>query len=91
MKKIKIEWCENWIKARFTKHHPYPGVGGIEAHLFWDMAEKAGLWVRGTYNTPMTKALEKLCTVEIASDNDGNFLYHYFRLKQNSLTPEVLV
>ncbi len=23
MRKIKVEWCENFIKARFTKHHPF--------------------------------------------------------------------
>ena len=36
---IKVEWCENWIKAKFAKH-PFPG-GGFERNHFFDMAEKA--------------------------------------------------
>ena len=24
-KEIKVEWCKNFIKARFTKHHAFPG------------------------------------------------------------------
>lgn len=47
MKNVKVEWCENFIRARFTKHHPFPG-GGIEVGCFWNMAERAGLW--GTWN-----------------------------------------
>lgn len=82
MKEIKVEWCEKWILGRFTKHHAFPGIGGIEVHLFWDMAEKAGLWIRGTYNTPMTEALEKLCQVETIHDSDGNFAYNVFRLQE---------
>ena len=38
-------------------------------------AEKSGLWVRGTYGSPMSKALEKLVKVEILSD------YTVFRLR----------
>lgn len=78
MKQVKIEWCENWIKNKFAKH-PFPN-GGIETSLFWDMAEAAGLWVRGTYGTPMSEALSKLTKVETIYDEDGNFLYSVFRL-----------
>ena len=56
MKNVKVEWCENFIRARFTKHHPFPG-GGIEVGCFWNMAERAGLWERGTYGSPMSIAL----------------------------------
>lgn len=50
MKEIKVEWCKNWIKHTFQKH-PFEN-GGIEVNCFWGMAEKSGLWVRGTYGSP---------------------------------------
>lgn len=79
MKKIKIEWCENFIKAVFKKH--VTNGGGIYTGCFWDMAEKSGLWERGTYGTPMSEALGKLTKVETVSDENRNFIYHVFRLK----------
>ena len=79
MKEIKVEWCENWIKAQFKKI-PFEN-GGIYTGLFWDKAEKSGLWVRGTYGSPMSEALSKLTTVETVHDAEGNFLYHVFKLK----------
>lgn len=79
MKNIKVEWCENFIKAVFRKH--VPDGGGIYAGCFWDMAEKSGLWERGTYGTPMSEALERLTTVGTAKDVNGNFAYHFFKLK----------
>lgn len=78
MKKIKVEWCENWIKAQFKKL-PFEN-GGIYTGLFWDKAEKSGLWIRGTYGSPMSEALEKLTKVETVHDNEGNFLYNVFKL-----------
>lgn len=34
-KEIKVEWCKNFIKARFTKHHAFPGKNaGIEVGCF---------------------------------------------------------
>lgn len=78
MKKIKVEWCENFIKAAFKKH--VPAGGGIYTGCFWDMAEKSGLWVRGTYGTPMSEALSKLTKVECVYDDNGNFLFHVFKL-----------
>ena len=81
-KEIKVEWCENFIKARFTKHHAFPGPNaGIEVNCFWKMAEASGLWERGTYGTPMSKALGNLTTVEIVCDDDGNRLFDVFKLK----------
>lgn len=78
MKQIKVEWCENFIKAVFRKH--VPKDGGIYTGCFWDMAEKSGLWERETYGTPMSMALEKLTKVEAVHDNEGNFLYDVFKL-----------
>jgi len=80
MKEIKVEWCENWIKAQFEKL-PFED-GGIYTGLFWDKAEKAGLWVRGTYGSPMSAALTKLTRVETVRDSEGNFLYAVFKLKK---------
>ena len=80
MKEIKVEWCENWIKAQFEKL-PFEN-GGIYTGLFWDKAEKAGLWVRGTYGSPMSTALENLTRVETIHDDNGNFLYNVFKLKR---------
>ena len=37
MKGIKVEWCENWIKARFARL-PVKN-GGIEAGYFWKLAD----------------------------------------------------
>lgn len=78
MKQIKVEWCENFIKAVFKKH--VPEGARIYTGCFWDMAEKSGLWERGTYGTPMSQALENLTTVEAVQDSEGNFLYHIFKL-----------
>ncbi|MBT9782545.1 hypothetical protein [Coprococcus comes] len=78
MKQIKVEWCENFIKAVFRKH--VPEGGGIYTGCFWDMAERSGLWERGTYGTPMSQALENLTKVEAVHDDKGNFLYHVFKL-----------
>lgn len=80
MKNIKVEWCENFIKSVFEKI-PFEN-GGINTGLFWEKAEKSGLWVRGTYGTPMSEALEKLTIVDTVSDDNGKFLYHVFRLKK---------
>ena len=83
MKQVKVEWCENFIKAAFgPKHHPFAGKpdAGIEANYFWKMAQKAGLWEPGIYGGPMSQALEKLTTVESILDDDGKFLYNVFKL-----------
>lgn len=78
MKNIKVEWCENFIKSVFKKY--VPDDGGIYTECFWDMAEKSGLWERGTYGSPMSKALEELTKVEIISDENGKYMYPVFRL-----------
>jgi len=78
MKKVKVEWCKNFIKATFEKH---PEAKGIYTGCFWDLAEKSGLWKRGTYGTPMSTALEELTTVECVYGKDGEFLFHIFKLK----------
>ena len=78
MKNIKIEWCENFIRAFFKKH--VPNGGGVYIGCFWDAAEKSGLWERGTYGTPMSQALENLTKVEAVRDSEGNFLFHVFKL-----------
>ncbi len=84
MKKIKVEWCENFIKAAFAKHHGRPGPNaGIEVNCFWKKAETSGLWERGTYGTPMSEALMKLTTIETILDDDGSFCYSVFKLAAN--------
>lgn len=81
MKNIKVEWCENFIKAQFTKHHGRPGPNaGIEVDCFWRKAEASGLWERGTYASPMSEALSKLCKVESVLDKNGNYAYTVFRM-----------
>lgn len=81
MKEIKVEWCKNWIKAQFAKI-PFENPG-IYTALFWDMAERSGLWVRGTYGSPMSVALGSLTTVESVNGPDGEFCYSVFRLKND--------
>ena len=79
MKNVKVEWCENFIKALFKKLQRN-GAYGIEMNLFWDKAEASGLWERGTYGSPMSEALENLVKVEFVNDDDGNYLYTAFKL-----------
>ena len=78
-KEIKVEDCENFIKAQFAKI-PFEN-GGIYTGLFWDLAEKAGLWERGTYGSPMSVALGNLTRVETVNGPDREFCCHVFRLK----------
>ena len=81
MKNIKVEWCENFIKARFAKHHAFPWPNaGIEVGCFWKAAEASGLWERGTYGSPMSIALSHLTKVEHVLDDNGNYCYTVFRL-----------
>ena len=82
-KTIKVEWCENFIKALFKKRVAFEN-GGIEVGCFWKLAEESGLWFPGTYGSPMSKALEKLTVVEHVEDDDsGKYLYTVFRMKQD--------
>ena len=53
---------------------------GIEVGCFWNMAERAGLWERGTYGSPMSEALSKLCKIEDVRDENGNTCYTVFKL-----------
>jgi len=77
-REIKLDWCKNWVNKTFAKLPK--GITGIEANLFWRLAEKSKLWTRGTYGTPMSGALSELTEVETIS-KDGNFLYNVFKLK----------
>lgn len=79
MKKNKAEWCENFIKKTFAKLPEF--ATGIETGHFWRMAEKSGLWIRGTYDSPMTQALEKLISVKAIKGDGGEVLYYAFELK----------
>ena len=79
MKDIKIEWCENFIRAKFKE---IEGHGtGIYCGLMFDMAERAGLYIKGTYGSSFSQALENITNVETARNDSGAFLYHYFTLK----------
>lgn len=79
MRKIKVEWCENFIKKTFAKLPDF--ATGIEIGCFWNMAEKSGLWERGTYNTPMTQALENLTSIKEVYGKDRKVSYYSFELK----------
>ena len=78
-KKIKIEWCENFIKAKFKKLPEF--AKGIETNCFFKMAEKSGLYIVGTYGSPMSQALENLTEVKIVQDNNGNYMFSAFHMK----------
>ena len=78
-KEIKVEWCKNWIKKTFEKLPK--GITGIYTDLFWELAEKSGLWVKGTYGTSMSQALEELTMVDGIKNLDRNVNYYVFRLK----------
>ena len=53
-------------------HSPAPTLASAEA---------SGLWERGTYGTPMSKALGNLTTVETIYGEDGKRLFDAFKLK----------
>ena len=69
---------QEFHKRGFQKH--VPEGGGIYTECFWDIAERSGLWERGTYSTSMSKALEELTKVEIVSDENGEYMYSVFKL-----------
>lgn len=79
-KQIKVEWCENWIRAKFAKH-PFPG-GGFERGHFFKMAEKAGLFQPNVYGGPFSRALSNLCEANTKFDDNGNVSYYFFTLKK---------
>lgn len=79
-KKIKVEWCENFIKSQFKK---LPGFAkGIERNCFFKMAAEAGLYTPGTYGSPMSEALGNLVEVKTIQDDNGNYLYSAFHMKE---------
>lgn len=78
-KKIKVEWCENWIRATFAKLPE--GITGIYTGHFWELAEKSGLYVHGTYGSPMSQALGNLTKLDETKDEDGNTIFTSFVLK----------
>ena len=82
-KQIKVEWCENWIRALFDRLAK-SNANGIYTEHFWDLAVKAGLYERGTYGSAMSQALENLCCVMDVTE-ERNFreftLYSVFKLK----------
>lgn len=80
-KTIKVEWCENWIRKTFASLPSF--ANGIERTCFFREAEKAGLYVQGSYGSPMSEAICRLLTVESVHDDLGKFLYYVFRLKSN--------
>jgi len=84
-REIRQEWCEDWIRAAFAKIPDFADPG-IETNLFWRFAVKSGLYVSGTYDTPMSHALEKLCRVVTVQDANGNCAYVAFHLKENAQT-----
>ena len=75
-----IELCKDFIKDVFNEKC-LPG-GGIETNCFWKLAEESGLWIRETYGTAMSKALEALTDVLSVNDENGNYLYTIFTMKQ---------
>lgn len=83
---VKVEWCERFILAAFGKHHAFAGRpdAGIEVGLFWQMAERAGLWKPGVFGGPMSQALEKLTRVQSVRDMDGHVSYNVFRLREEA-------
>ena len=75
----KITWCENWLKKTYEKH-PFPG-GGIERNLLFEMAAKAGLYTPNTYGSEFSTAIGNVgLKVETICDENGDFLYHSFKL-----------
>ena len=73
------------MKATFKKYIAFRGPeAGIERNLLFEKAAAAGLYVKGTYGSPFSEALDNMCTVHIGYDANGNFAYHFFRLKKEA-------
>lgn len=60
MNMVSTEQCEQFIRNLF-KENDYKE---INANGFWREAELSGLWVRGTFDSPMTSAVLKLLKVK---------------------------
>lgn len=60
MNMVSTEQCEQFIKNLF-KENDYKE---ININGFWREAELSGLWVRGTFDSPMTSAVLKLLKVK---------------------------
>lgn len=76
MKKIKVEWCENFIRAYFKKHN----CKAVYTNLMFDEAEKAGLYVKGTYGSTFSEALCRCCNVVNTYDINGDYAYSCFEI-----------
>lgn len=79
-KKIKVEWCENFIESKFKKLPEF--VKGFETNCFFKMAAEAELYIPGTYGSPMSEALENLTEIKTVYNDNNEFLYHAFHLKK---------
>lgn len=82
MKNYEVQYinlCKQFIKD-FFEEHCIPG-GGVYTECFFEAAEKSKLYVKGTYGTPMSKALSELVNVEPVSDKNGKVKYYVFKLK----------
>lgn len=77
MKEIKNEWCENFIRKTFEQRKI---TKAIECSYFFKLAERAHLYEKETYGSPMSQALEKLTYVKTITI-DGAFAYNVFVLK----------
>lgn len=77
-KEIALRRCRNFIRKAFRNGE----IKGIEVGCFWEMAAKVLLYIPETYGTPMSDALEEMCTVESVLNDSGEFIYNVFRLKE---------
>lgn len=60
MTMVSTEQCEQFIKNLFKENN----YKEINVTGFWREAELSGLWVRGTFDSPMTSAVLKLLKVK---------------------------
>ena len=78
----EIKKCENFIAELFAKYDTKIEDFGIEINLFWKLAEERGLHIPGTFGGPMSKALEKMCSVKTRNDESGNYILTAFVLNK---------
>lgn len=78
-REMYVELCKDFIKDFFAEH--CKENGGVETNCFWNAAEECGLWIRKTYGTAMSEALEALTTVETVNGENGEYIYTVFKLK----------
>lgn len=73
---LKIKACKEFIKDVYKNKD----CRGVLVSLMFDMAEREGIYDKGTYGTPFSIALKETTIIECVHDASGQYLYSIFVL-----------